>query len=364
MLRLPRLVSLAIVISMFLCGMIHAAESLVPSQFPSLESVSRIKGPLDFCGEPVPLHRSEVRERLEKEILLIQWDRAQLILWMKRTGRYFPHIERMLKANGLPDDLKYLPVIESALRPHAGSSAGARGIWQFISSTGKKYGLRVDRYIDERRNFFLSTKAAVGYLKDLYAMFNSWTLSAAAYNMGESGLKRAMKHQEVDDYYLLHLPAETQRYVIRAIVAKMIMSDPARYGFQLRPGDYYRPVRFDRIRLRCRKYTPVMLTAKAAGTTYKTIRDLNPQIRRDTLPIGTHVLFLPEGSADSFAEKYKPLIAQHRAKDRGVVHRVERGDTLLRIAQRYRTSLSQLLRLNNLKKNSTIRPGQTLIIRK
>ncbi len=322
----------------------------------------RIKGPLDFCGEPVPLDNPEVRERLEKEILLIQWDRAQMILWMKRTGRYFPHIERMLRLNHMPDDLKYLPVIESALRPTVGSHAGARGIWQFISSTGKKYGLRVDRYIDERRNFIFSTKAAVNYLKDLHAMFGSWTLSAAAYNMGESGLKKAVKNQETGNYYSLHLPEETQRYVIRAIVAKMIMSDPGKYGFRLLPEDYYQPVEYDRIRLRCRRYTPVMLVAKAAGTTYKNIRDLNPQIRRDKLPLGTHLVFLPKGAAEAFAEKYEPLITKYRAEVRGRVHKVSKGESLLRIAQKYRISLRQLLRLNNLKTSSTIHPGQVLII--
>lgn len=363
MLRLPRLAPL-VLLSLFLFPSVCIAAEMAPSQFPSLESVVRIQGPLDFCGEPVPLENPEVRERIEKEILLIQWDRAQMILWMKRTGRYFPHIERMLKLNDMPEDLKFLPVIESALRPNVGSSAGARGIWQFIRSTGRKYGLRVDRYIDERRNFFHSTKAAINYLKDLHGMFGSWTLSAAAYNMGESGLKRAIRHQEVEDYYNLHLPQETQRYVIRAIVAKMILSDPDKYGFRLLPGDYYPPVEYDRIRLRCRRYTPVMLVAKAAGTTYKRIRDLNPQIRRDKLPIGTHLVFLPKGAADSFAARYKPLITEYRAKNHGKIHKVSKGDTLLRIARRYRVTLSQLLRLNGLSKNSTIHPGQVLVIEK
>ncbi|WP_147819860.1 lytic transglycosylase domain-containing protein [Salidesulfovibrio onnuriiensis] len=362
MLRLPRLALPVVLLLLFFAG-VCSADEFVPAQFPSLESVVRVAGPLDFCGEPVPLDNPEVRERIEREILLIQWDRAQMILWMKRTGRYFPHIERMLRLNGMPDDLKFLPVIESALRPTVGSHAGARGIWQFISSTGRKYGLRVDRYIDERRNFVFATKAAVNYLKDLHGMFGAWTLSAAAYNMGEAGLKKAIKQQETDKYYLLHLPEETQRYVVRAIVAKMIMSDPERFGFRLVPGDYYQPVQYDRIRLRCRRYTPVMLVAKAAGTTYKNIRDLNPQILRDTLPLGTHLIFLPKGAAEDFAERYKPLIAEYRAKSHGVVHKVQKGDTLLRIAQRYRISLSELLRRNKLRKNSTIHPGQTLIIR-
>ncbi len=337
---------------------------LVSADFPSVESVARIHGPLTFCGEQVPLYLPDVRERLEKELLLMHWDRAQTLLWIKRTGRYFPHIENLLRANKMPDDLKYLPVIESALRPNAGSNKGARGIWQFIRPTGRKYGLEVDRSIDERRNFYLATKAAIRYLSDLHTQFNSWSLAAAAYNMGEAGLGRAIKKQEINDYYQLRLHKETERYVIRAIAAKILLSNPVRYGFRLLQDDYYRPIRFDRIRLRCRGYTPIMLVAKAAGTTYKTIRDLNPQLVRDQLPHGTHILFVPKGAASGFAKRYKPLIAQYRAKHKGKVHKVRKGENLLRIAQKYRMSLNSLLRLNNLTRKSTIHPGQTLIIRR
>ena len=198
------------------------------------------------------------------------WDRAQVILWLKRTGRYFPHIENVLKAASMPDDLKYIAVIESALKPQAGSSRGARGVWQFIASTGRNYGRTVDRYIDERRNFYLSTRAAARYLRELNTMFDSWTLACVAYNMGEQGLQKRIKHQEVKDYYHLHLPRETMRYILRAIAAKLIMSDPARYGFNLQPGDYYSPRKFDRLRLKTKWSTPITIIAKSAGTYFKT----------------------------------------------------------------------------------------------
>jgi len=334
------------------------------SRFPSLESAIRIKGPLHFCGEFVPIHLPEVRERLEKELLLMLWDRAQVILWLKRTGRYFPHIENVLAGASMPDDLKYIAVIESALKPHAGSNRGARGVWQFISSTGRNYGLTIDRYVDERRNFYLATKAAVRYLRNLNDMFGSWTLACAAYNMGEQGLQKRIEKQEVKDYYHLHLPRETQRYILRAIAAKLILSDPSRYGFDLQPGDYYPPQRFDRIRLKAKWSTPITLVAKSAGTYYKTIKDLNPQLLNDIIPRGEHTLFLPEGAARGFAKRYQPLIAKYRASFKGNTYVVKRGDTMTAIAKKKNVPLWRLLKANNLTSRSTIRPGQKLVIMK
>ena len=338
------------------------AEPMKAAAFPSLESAIRIEGPLNFCGEFVPIHLPEVRERLEKELLLMLWDRAQVILWLKRTGRYFPHIEVVLKGANMPDDLKYIAVIESALKPHAGSSKGARGIWQFIPSTARNYGLTVNYSLDERRNFHTATQAAVRYLAELHDMFNSWTLGCAGYNMGEQGLKRRIEKQEVKDYYRLHLPDETERYIPRAIAAKLILSDPARYGFDLRPGDYYSSVPFDRIKLKAKYPTPITIIAKASRTYYKTIRDMNPQLLSDTIPRGEHILYLPEGAAAGFAKRYHPLVAKYRKTLKPKTYVVRRGDSLTRIAQRHNISLWQLCKLNKLTTKSTIRPGQKLSV--
>lgn len=334
------------------------------SRFPSLESAIRIKGPLTFCGENVPVNRPEIRERLEKELLLMLWDRAQVILWLKRTGRYFPYIERSLAKANMPDDLKYVAVIESALRPRVGSSRGARGVWQFIRSTGRNYGLTVNRYIDERRNFYMATKAAISYLDDLEEMFDSWTLACAAYNMGEKGLERRIEHQQVEDYYHLDLPTETERYVLRAVAAKLILSDPARYGFHLQPSDYYKVRPHDRVRLKHKYSAPIVIVAKAAGTYYKTIKDMNPQLLNDVIPGGEHVVFLPRGTAKGFAERYQPLIREYRKQYRGKTYTVRRGDTLTGIARKQRIPFWKLLKLNNLHNKSIIRPGQKLIIMK
>jgi len=336
---------------------------LTPMQtatFPSLESAIRIKGPLEFCGEFVPLHLPEIRERLEKELLLMLWDRAQIILWLKRTGRYFPHIQAVLSGLGMPDDLKYIAVIESALRPDAGSSKGARGVWQFIPATGRKYDLTIDGWIDERRNFYFATKAAVRYLNDLHDEFGSWTMACAAYNMGEQGLAKRVTRQEVEDYYRLDLPNETERYVLRAIAVKILLSHPAQYGFSLSTKDYYKPRKFDRIRLKSPVPTPVRIVAKAAGTYYKDIKTLNPQILGDLIPKGNHLLFLPEGAANQFARRYKPLIATYQKQFRPKEYIVKKGDSLGSIAFRHKLSIRQLCRLNRLSVRSTIHPGQRL----
>ncbi len=166
----------------------ESPAALEHSRFPSLISSVRIGAAVEFCGEPVELENRDVRERLEKELLLTLWDRPQIVLWIKRSNRYFPIIEKMLKEHKMPQDLKYIAVAESALRPHAGSKKGAVGFWQFLKSSGRKYGLDINSEKDERRNIFRSTEAAIAYLKELYDILGSWTLAAAAYNMGEQGL--------------------------------------------------------------------------------------------------------------------------------------------------------------------------------
>lgn len=332
------------------------------SRFPSLESSIRIKGPIYFCGERVPLDTPQVRERLEKELLLMLWDRAQIILWLKRTGRYFPYIQNALSRAKLPDDLKYVAVIESALRPHAGSNKGARGVWQFIPSTARNYGLTVDRYIDERRNYRLATGAAIEYFKELHGMFGAWALACAGYNMGEIGLKKRIEQQEVRDFYKLDLPTETERYVLRAMAAKLILSDPNRYGFKMLRSDYYKPVPSERVKIKAKHTAPVVIIAKAAGSYYKEIKDLNPQLLSDVVPSGTHTIFLPRGAAKHFSERYQPLIAKYRKAFRGKTYTVRRGDNLTSIARKQNLPLWKLLKLNNLHRRSVIRPGQKLVI--
>ncbi len=333
-----------------------------PSDWPSLIANIKLDQALNFCGEPVALDLQEVRERLEKELLLTIWDRPQVVLWIKRSTRYLPIIEEMLAENNMPDDLKYMAIIESALRPHAGSRKGAIGYWQFLKSTGLKYGLRINADIDERRNIFASTQAAINYLKELYAMLGSWTLAAAAYNMGEIGLQSEMVSQKSEDYYQLYLPLETQRYVFRIIAAKLILTNPERFGFQFSDDDLYPPLAFDRIQIECFQDTPIQIVAQAAKTYFKAIKDLNPEIRGHFLTAGTHSLLIPKGSADGFETRFKQMVQQWQAKNQERVYVVRTGDNLTSIAERFNVPLPALLIWNRLDGKKPIHPGDRLVI--
>ena len=283
-------------------------ESPKAPSYPSLIESLRIETPVEFCGEQVPLDIQEVRERLEKELLLTIWDRPQVILWLKRSQRFLPYIEVILQENGMPDDLKFVAIAESALRPHAGSRKGAIGFWQFMRHTGRHYGLTINRRIDERRNIFPSTQAAIRYLKDLHNKFGSWSLAAAAYNMGGDGLAREIKEQGIDNYYHLYLPLETQRYVFRIVSIKLIFSDPKKYGFILAEEDYYPPFEFDRIQVNCARDTHLRIIAQAANTHFKAIKDLNPEIRGYSLPAGQHTILVPKDASQAFDARYQLLL--------------------------------------------------------
>jgi membrane-bound lytic murein transglycosylase D len=190
MAKIKHILLVAIPFSLFfLIASTCTTQAAEPPEAQDLPALIRISAPLDFCGEPVPMKAPEVRERLERELLISLGNRPQVILWIKRANRYLPYIEKALKENGMPDDLKYMAIAESALRIHARSVRDATGVWQFMEATGMRYQLKVNDDRDERLSFYAATGAALNYLKDLYALFGSWTLAAAAYNMGESGLK-------------------------------------------------------------------------------------------------------------------------------------------------------------------------------
>jgi membrane-bound lytic murein transglycosylase D len=345
-------------------GPVHgeSTETPEPTRFPSLISRVRISGALDFCGEAVELDSQDVRERLEKELLLTLWDRPQVVLWIKRAHRYFPIIEKMLQEQGMPQDLKYIAIAESALRPHAGSNKGAIGFWQFLRSTGRKYGLTINSEKDERRNIFRSTEAAIAYFKELYGILGSWTLSAAAYNMGEQGLLSEILTQKTRNFYYLYLPLETQRYLLRVVSAKVILSDPATHGFRFTEEDLYPPLEYDRIKLECFQETPLSVIAEAADTRFKVIKDLNPEIRGHFLAAGNHSILIPEGSAKGFQGRFKTLVDQWLAENQQRVYVVKEGDNLSAIAERFQIPLPALIIWNRLKLRKHIYPGQQLII--
>ena len=328
----------------------------------SLLSSLRNAVPKDFCGEPVPWKNPEVRERFEKEFLLSLWNSPQVILWIKRSKRYLPYMEKMLKQNGLPDDLKYVAVAESGLRPHAGSKKGAMGFWQFMQSTGRKYGLIIDSNKDERRNPFRSTDAAIKYFKDLHEEFGAWTLAAAAYNMGEQGLMAEILEQGTKDYYNLYLPLETQRFLFRILSIKLILLNPAKFGLSSGKKDYYAPVVFEKVHLNAKNEIPLRIIAQAAKCPFKEIKDLNPEIRGYYLNAGDHEILVPKGGAKGFQKRYEVLLKSMISEKNERIYVVEKGDSLSSIAAHFDVPVAALIIWNRIDLESPIHPGQRLIV--
>jgi membrane-bound lytic murein transglycosylase D len=355
--------SLVVLLGMgfFVWPTIFGESSKSPS-YPSLIGSLRIDTPLEFCDERVPLEMQEIRERLEKELLLTLWDRPQVILWLKRSRRYLPYIEKMLQQSGLPDDLKFVPIAESALRPHAGSRKGAIGFWQFMKHTGRQHGLVINRRIDERRNIFASTQGAVRYFQGLHKTFGSWSLAAAAYNMGAEALAEEIQEQGIDDYYLLYLPLETQRYVFRILSIKLIFSDPKKYGFRLADKDYYPPLEFDRIQINCHHDTHLRIIAQAAKTHFKAIKDLNPEIRGYTVPAGKLTMLIPKGASQDFDARFQLLLNHRLMNQKEHIYVVKEGDTLSSVADRFGVPLSAIITWNHLNPTVLIHPGDKLTI--
>ena len=322
----------------------------------------KINEPLTFCNEPVPLSEADIKERLEREMLLSLDNSDDVILWLKRANRYFPHIEKVLKDKSLPDDLKYIAIAESGLKPHAASNKGAVGYWQFIESTGIKYGMEISNDIDERRNLISSTEAAANYLKDLYALFGSWTLAAAAYNMGEEGLKTELLMQKTNNYYQLYLNQETQRYIFRILAAKIIMSNPEKYGYDLAREDLYHAVQFDRVEITLREGVPLYIIAQAAKTYFKVIKDLNPQFKSYYLPAGKYQLMLPRGAAMGFSERFENILSRWLAEKKERVYIVKKGDNLSTVAARFNVSVKAIMIWNGITNGKKIAPGDKLFI--
>jgi len=340
----------------------HDTGSNEVCAFPPLVSSLRLDPSIEFCGGKVPIENSEVRERFEKELVLTLWNRSQIILWLKRSRRYLPHIEKILKENGLPEDIKYVSVAESALLPHIRSRKGAVGFWQFMSSTGRKYRLKINQYVDERRNLFASTAAAVRYFKDLYQMFGSWELAAAAYNMGEERLTAEILEQDTNNYYQLYLPFETQRYIFRILSIKLILQNSKKYGFNLTDEDYYPPLTFDTVKVDCRQEMPIRVVAHSANTYFKAIKDLNPHLRGRYLSEGTHTILVPEGASKGFLNRYAHLADAYISGREERAYIVRKGDNLTAIAEKLKVPLPALIAWNRIDMNDPIYPGQRLII--
>jgi hypothetical protein len=196
---------------------------------------------LTFAGEKIALTSPDLKERLDKELLVNTYWQSNMLLMIKRANKYFPEIERILVAQGIPEDFKYLAVIESGLE-NVRSSAGAKGFWQLMKNTGKEMGLEINTNVDERYHLELSTVVASKYLKKAKSKFGSWTLAAASYNRGMSGIQRILNTQQANDYFDLLLGTETNRYVFRILAVKLIMENPAKFGYVYEGQDLYKAI--------------------------------------------------------------------------------------------------------------------------
>lgn len=232
---------------------------------------------VDFAGEKTPLQISDVRERLDRELLINANLDATTALIIKRANRVFPIIEPILAKYGVPDDFKYLAVIESGL-VNAVSSAGARGVWQFMPETAKEKGMEVNDIVDERYHLEKSTEAACRYLLAAKEKFGSWTLAAASYNGGMNGITKRIEEQKVTNYYDLGLTEETSRYVFRILALKEIMRQPAKYGFNIYPSDLYTQIPTKKVAVDS-SITDLTGFAIAQGINYKILKIHNPWLR-------------------------------------------------------------------------------------
>ncbi len=252
---------------------------------PSRDSVRLFDIPseLDFAGEKVPLGTDDVLERLEREIYVNAYWESNMILLMKRSAKYLPEIERLLKENGVPDDFKYLAMAESGLM-NVGSQAGARGFWQILETTGKEYGLEISNEVDERYHLEKSTAAASKYFKKAHTKFGDWTAVAASYNMGQTGFSKRQQEQLHENYYEMYLNEETSRYLFRILAFKVIFENPGAFGYHLSEDDFYKnpPLRTIRVE---EDIKDLPKWAKDQGSSYKDLKLYNPWLRERNLKV-------------------------------------------------------------------------------
>ena len=303
-------------------------------------------------------------EHVENQIKLFQnAERKFFEQSYKRSGLYMQMILEELRKAGLPEELSWVPLIESGFQVRAYSRARALGPWQFISSTGYRYGLKRDRWIDERMDPIKSTKAALKYLNDLHSHFGDWTTALAAYNCGEYKVKKVIRNQRFNyldnfwDLYLM-LPRETASFVPRFIATLLIVNDPEKYGFNLPTPDT--PLEFVRLPMN----SPIRLSSlsKAMGLKEDVLSSLNPELRHGATPGYEYVLRVPLGFAEKAMIALNTLPTWIPPEATYRIHRVRRGESLSLIAQRYRTSISAIARLNRLRRVDLIKSGQRLKI--
>ena len=284
--------------------------------------------------------------------------KKQFEIYLSRYAVYNDMIQNIIKEYSLPEELVYLAMIESGLNPKAYSRANASGMWQFIYSTGIRYNLNRNWYMDERRDPEKATHAACQYLTDLYEQFDNWYLALAAYNAGSGRISRAQRLHQTSDFWQLHsLPRETRNYVPFFLAASIIGKDPQKYGFNVPQND---PLRYDIVEIE--KSGDLSVLAQSAGISLSTLQKYNPELRQSATPTTIYNLKLPIGKKDQFEKKYAALPESKRFAPQYITHRVRSGENLGSISRKYRVSIHDIASVNKIKNRHKIAVGQRLTI--
>lgn len=270
-------------IPLFLSNNRVGDKELPQSKVAALAVVPEVPAEVHFADETIRLDRADLRERMDREITAFTYSHQLTLLMIKRANRYFPIVEPILKECGVPDDLKYLMVIESNLSPLARSTAGAAGMWQFMQETGRKYGLEVNTNIDERYNIEKATRAACAYLKESYEMYGDWMTVAASYNAGQNGISRRLERQGVDNAMDLWLVEETSRYMFRILTAKLVLEKPKEYGFVIRRSQLYPYIPPKKVVTTTLQIDDLTAFARKHGVTLAQLKEENPWLREYTM---------------------------------------------------------------------------------
>jgi len=338
-------------------------QTAIPAQLkPPTEDIAQLDELIDDAAEEKPYHIPMILNDSVENHLEYFKTRGRDVFqrWLDRSARYIPVMKDIFRGKNLPEDLVYVAMIESGFNPYAVSWAKAVGPWQFMPATGKLYGLKIDWWIDERKDPIKSTMAAAEHLKDLHNLFGSWPLALASYNAGAGKVQRAVLRTRSDDFWDLkasrYIRKETKNYVPKYMAATIIAKNPEAYGFTVTSIE---PFKFDEVVVD--QSTDLRLIARCANCTYEEIKELNPEIKRWVTPpqYTSYVLRIPTGRKDTFLANYAAIPAEQKIKWER--HMVQNGETLAVLARKFNTTPEALRDINGIKKDRVI-PGKHILI--
>lgn len=335
----------------------------IPSQLkPPSEDVAQLDETIDDAADVKPYDIPMIlNDSVENHLEYFKTRGREVFqLWLDRSARYIPVMKDIFKEKNLPEDLVYVAMIESGFNPYAVSWARAVGPWQFMPATGKLYGLKIDWWIDERKDPIKSTYAAAEHLKDLHNLFGSWSLALASYNAGAGKVQRAVLRTRSDDFWDLkasrYIRKETKNYVPKFMAATIIAKNPGAYGFIV---SKYEPYKFDEVVVE--QSTDLRLIARCAGCSYEEIKELNPEIRRWVTPpqFSKYTVKIPAGKKELFQANYAAVPPEQKITWER--HEVRKGETLAGLAKQYNTTPEAIRDINGLRKNRIL-PGKHVLI--